>query len=136
MMQFLYENRLVRSYAVLLIGTLLFFGRRQVFPIPIEQGLPFDIGVASVLNLCYETPSLINCSDPTIIIGTALAVVLAVGWGNLPLLILTAIALPLPLALYFLFGPVWLVFIILLVIPLVMEIGVRFVFGSNNGMQG
>ncbi|MCU0493148.1 MAG: hypothetical protein MUD01_16305 [Chloroflexaceae bacterium] len=124
----LLHNRLIRSYSVLLLGMLLFVARRWVLPLEIEQGLPFDIATSTVLNLCYLTAHPVPCADPLLVVLTVVGLVVAVGWGSRGMLLFTLILMPLPLFLYFSFGPLWLVFLYLLAIPAAMELGLRWLF--------
>jgi hypothetical protein len=125
----LFANRLLRSYLVLLLGVLVFIGRRYLAPTTFElEGLPPVIAVGSVLNSCYVAPTWIKCSDPVIIAVSVLLMTLTLGWGSWVAMIFAVILAILPLSIYFLLGPITLVLINLLVIPLIVQMILRLIF--------
>jgi hypothetical protein len=127
--------RILRAYLVIGVGALLFWGRRLMLPTFFEtEGLAFDIAVPSVLNSCYGRPELSTCSDAVVVLLTILGVVLAVGWRKPPLLIFAAILAIPPLVLYFALSPIWAPLFALALIPLLLELGLWFLFprGSTN----
>ncbi|MCG8353557.1 MAG: hypothetical protein MI924_37815 [Chloroflexales bacterium] len=125
----LFANRLLRSYLVLLLGILVFIGRRYIIPTTLElEGLPPTIAVGSVLNSCYVAPTWIKCSDPVIIAVSVLLMTLTLGWGNWVAMMFAVILAILPLAIYFLLGPITLVLINLLAIPLIVQLILRLIF--------
>lgn len=125
-------RRMLRAYLVIGVGALLFWLRRLVLPTFFEvEGVTFDIAVPSALNSCYMTPALSTCSDAVVVLLTIVGVVSAVGWRQPPLLIFaTILAIP-PLVLYFALSPIWAPLIALAVIPLLLELGLWFLFPRN-----
>ncbi len=127
-MENFFSNRLTRSYAVLILGGLLFWMRRQIFPTIFDSPrIPFDIGTISTLNSCYTTPTLVKCSDPLFILLTASALVWALWRGNLVVMIFAIILTLVPLAFYFMFAPIVMVAVMFLAIPILIVAGVRLV---------
>lgn len=113
-------------YAALLIGATLFMLRRLVLPTYFElEGVPFGIAVGSALNACYTRPTLSVCADGIIVALTGLGVALGAGWGSLGRSIFAAILLILPLGLYFAYSPIWLWLPLLILLPIILEVGVR-----------
>ncbi len=113
-------------YALFLVGAILFMLRRLLLPTSLElEGVPFDIGLGSVLNLCYSRPSLAACSDPVIVTLTVFGVALTAARGSVGRSIFALIMLLLPLGLYFAYSPLWLWLGLLLLLPLLLDLGVR-----------
>jgi hypothetical protein len=113
-------------YAVLLIGATLFMLRRLVLPTFFElEGVPFSIAVGSALNVCYTRPSLGSCADGLIVAVTGVGVALGAGAGRLGRTIFAGILVLLPLGLYFAYSPLWLWLPLLILLPLILEAGVR-----------
>ncbi len=110
------HHRLVRGYAVLLLGIVLFFARPIFAPDSLD-GEPFTGAVATRVFGCVTGAERQLCTEPLIVLGTALVMGLALGWGSLRgLLIAVAFAVP-PLLLYITFYPIWIVLIMLLLVP-------------------
>lgn len=124
----MFSNRLIRGYLVIMVGVLAYLVRRQFAPTTFElQELPLTIATASNLNACLLAPTFGRCSDPLIVVLTAIALVVTVGWGGFIPALLTVVMIPLPLAFYFLFAPTWMVLALLLAIPVTVEFGIRFI---------
>lgn len=122
-------QRLIWAYGFALIGVLLFALRRALLPNYFElEGLPLAIAIPSALYSCYTNPALSTCGDGVIFALTALGVVAASGWGSLGRSIFAVILGILPLSFYFLFAAAGLAVPMLLLIPLAIELGDRWLF--------
>ncbi|NTU80729.1 MAG: hypothetical protein HGA45_15360 [Chloroflexales bacterium] len=120
------SRRVLYAYAVLLAGMILFLLRRLVLPTVFElEGLPFDIAVPSALNACYNSPALSTCSDGVIVILAIIGVTVAAGWGSVGRMIFAVILALLPLGLYLILSPIWIPLILLILLPLALDLGVR-----------
>lgn len=116
----------LNAFAILLAGMTLFLLRRLVLPTVFEvEGLPFDIAAPSALNACYRSPALNTCSDGVIVALTAIGVAVAAGWGSAGRMIFALILVVLPLGLYLVLSPVWIPLILLVLLPLALDLGVR-----------
>jgi hypothetical protein len=125
-LQVLLAGRLLRAYGILCVGLLFFLLRRVIFPTSFEvSGMPLSISSASALNQCTYQFSLSNCGDAFIVVLTTIGMLVAYGWGRPGLMVFAFILGPLPIAVYFLLAPPWLLLVVLLAIPLVLEIGLR-----------
>ena len=126
-------RRILRAYLVIGVGALLFWVRRLTLPTFFElEGVPFDIAVPSALNSCYTTPAFATCSDAIVVLLTISGVVLAVGWKQPPMLIFAVILAIPPLVLYFALSPIWAPLIALALIPLLLELGLWFLFPRDS----
>jgi hypothetical protein len=120
------SRRTLNAYVVLLAGIVLFLLRRLVLPTSFElDGLPFDIATSSALNACYNTPALDMCGDGVIVALTIIGVTLASGWGRTGRMIFAVILALLPIGLYFILSPIWVTLILLILLPLALDLGVR-----------
>lgn len=120
------SRRTLYAYAVLLAAATLFMLRRLVLPTVFElEGVPFDIAAASALNSCYFFPAPSTCSDGVIVVLATLGVAVAAGWGSAGRMIFALILMILPLALYLLLVPIWVILALLIVLPLALDLGVR-----------
>ncbi|MBX0326801.1 hypothetical protein K2Z83_03780 [Oscillochloris sp. ZM17-4] len=125
-MQFL-QNRIVRAYIVITVGAILYMLRRYALPTFFDtEGLPFDIAGPSALYACYSGFALNTCADGFIVGLTIIGVVVAVGWGSLGMAIFAVILAIPPTVLFFALSPIWAPLLSLLIIPLALEIGLRF----------
>lgn len=125
-------RRTLSAYAVLLAGATLFMLRRLVLPTVFElEGLPFDIAVPSAMNACYMRPALNTCSDGAIAVLTVLGVALAAGWGSPGRMIFAMILAVLPLGLYLVLTPIWIPLLLLILLPLALDLGVRLLVPST-----
>ncbi len=127
-MSFIFNNRLLRSYFLLLILVLLFFVRRRLLPTPLElENLPLDIAVASGLQSCYDAPALARCGDPLIVAVGGILMIFSAGWGHWLTMAFAVILGLLPITIYFLFAPIWMVFLALLLMPLLVALVFRLI---------
>ncbi|MEI8308751.1 MAG: hypothetical protein WCF99_16945 [Chloroflexales bacterium] len=125
----IFQNRIVRAYLVIALGAVLFMLRRYALPTFFDtEGLPFDIAGPSALNSCYDAIALNTCADGGIVLFTIIGVVMSVGWGSMGKTIF-AIILAIPsLVIYFALSPIWAPLLSLLLIPVALELGLRFLF--------
>jgi hypothetical protein len=125
----LLRNRIVRAYLVIALGAALYMLRRYALPTFFDgEGLPFDIAGPSALNSCYNALALNTCADGGIVLATVLGVVTAVGWGSLGMAIFAIILAIPPLVLFFALSPIWAPLLSLALIPVALELGLRFLF--------
>ncbi len=125
----IFESRILRTYVVIALGAILFMLRRYALPTFFDtEGLPFDIAGPSALNSCYDAIALNTCADGGIVLFTIIGVVLSVGWGSLGMAIFAVILAIPPLVLYFALSPIWAPLLSLLLIPVALEVGLRFLF--------
>lgn len=122
-------QRLIWAYGCVLVGALLLALRRLLLPNYFElEGLPLGIAIPSALYSCYTRPAPGTCGDGVIFGLTALGVVIASGWGSLGRSIFAVILVILPLCFYFLFAAAGLAVPMLLLIPVAIELGDRWLF--------
>ncbi|MCX7791495.1 MAG: hypothetical protein N2378_12710 [Chloroflexaceae bacterium] len=122
-------QRLIWAYGCVLLGALLLALRRLLLPNYFElEGLPLAIAIPSALYSCYTKPALSTCGDGAIFALTALGVIAATGWGSPGRSIFAVILVVLPLCFYFLFAAASLAVPMLLLIPLAVELGDRWLF--------
>lgn len=122
----MFTRRSLYAYAFLLAGLIVFMLRRLVLPTAFEvEGLPFDIAVSSTLNACYLMPAVNTCSDGVIGVATIMGVALAAGWGSAGRMVFALILAVLPLGLYLVLSPFWIPLILTILLPLVLDVGVR-----------
>lgn len=125
----LLRNRIVRGYAVLLLGVLLLVVRRLIAPDILDlEFARLDASFYLITTNCYTVPSFFYCSDVIIVSVTAVAYVIALGWRSF-LGFLVAIALVIPaLALYFFVVSIWIVLVTFLIAPplayVIMDVGI------------
>lgn len=114
----LFHNRLVRGYAVLLLGLLALITRRLFAPDILDLDISqIAVSFRLIVMNCYAAPGLVNCSDTLIVAATSGLLVVALGWSSL-LGFLVAIALTIPpLALYIFLVPIWYVLLAFLLVP-------------------
>ncbi len=125
-------QRIIWAYGVVLVGALLLALRRLALPNYFElEGLPLAIAIPSALYSCYTNPALSTCGDGVIFALTALGVVAATGWGSLGRSIFAVILVILPLSFFFLFAAASLAVPMLLIIPLAIEFGDRWLFTAR-----
>jgi hypothetical protein len=119
----------VRAYLIIGVGAALYMLRRYALPTFSEtEGLPFDIAGPSALNSCYSAFALNTCADGGIVLLTVVGVIAAVGWGSTGMAIFAIILAIPPLVLYFALSPIWAPLLSLMLIPLALELGLRFLF--------
>lgn len=122
-------NRIVRAYLVIAAGAALYMLRRYALPTFFEtEGLPFEIAGPSALNSCYNGFALNTCADAGIVTLTVIGVILAVGWGSPGMAIFAVILAIPPLVLFFALSPIWAPLLSLALIPIALEVGLRFLF--------
>jgi hypothetical protein len=120
------SRRASYAYMVLLAGAILVLLRRLLLPNFFElEGLPLDIANASALNSCYGSPAISTCGDGVVVILTAIGVAVAAGWGSAGRAIFAAILVVLPIGLYLSFVPIWAIALLLALLPLALDLGVR-----------
>jgi hypothetical protein len=123
------NNRIVRAYIVIAVGAALYMLRRYALPTFFDtEGLPFDIAGPSALNSCYDTLALNTCADGGIVGLTMIGVIAAVGVGSVGMTIFAIILAIPPLVLYFALSPIWAPLLSLMLIPVALELGLRFLF--------
>lgn len=133
----LLENRIIRAYVIIAGGAILYMLRRYALPTFAEDaGLPFDIAGPSVLNSCYDHIALNTCSDGFIFGLVTIGVIIAVGWGSLGMSIFAIILSIPPLVLYFALSPIWAPLLSLLLIPIALEVGLRFLMPTEPETPG
>jgi hypothetical protein len=99
------QSRPVRGYLVLCAGLLAFIGLRLATGAPLLESDPHYAHIASDV-------------EPQMIVVIAILTGIAVGWGSLRgILIAVAFILP-PLLLYFTFYPLWIIFLMFLMVPM------------------
>jgi uncharacterized membrane protein len=97
--------RAVRGYIVLIAGAAIFIALRLAAGAPLMESDPNYAHIASEV-------------EPQLLVFTLALMGIAVGWGSLRgILIATAFSLP-PLLLYFTFYPLWIIFLMLLMVPM------------------
>ena len=129
MVRTILRHRVGLSYSIIAVGIVLYVLRRVFLPTFFElEGLPFTIAAPSVLNSCYNKPTLITCIDPVIVGLTILGVAIATARGNGVSIGFTLVLILMPTGLYFLLGPIQLVVILLLVIPVLIDYGMKLIF--------
>lgn len=129
----IFRNRIVRAYLVILVGAALYMLRRYLLPTFFEtEGLPFDIAGPSALYACYNGFALNTCADGFIVGLTMIGVVVAVGWGSLGMAIFAIILIIPPAVLFFALSPIWAPLLSLMLIPLALEIGLRFLIPARQ----
>ena len=120
------NRRLLNAYLILFAGILLFVVRRFVLPTSFElAGVPFEIAVPSALNACYASPELSMCGDGVIVTLTIIGVTMVAGWGSVGRMIFAVILALLPTGLYFTLSPIVLPLLLLFLLPLALDLGVR-----------
>ncbi|NNJ09352.1 hypothetical protein EKD04_003320 [Chloroflexales bacterium ZM16-3] len=125
----IFQNRIVRAYLVIAVGAILYMLRRYALPTFFDtEGVPFDIAGPSALYSCYTGFALNTCADGFIVGLTIIGVVVAVGWGSLGMAIFAIILAIPPAVLFFALSPIWAPLLSLLLIPLALEFGMRFLF--------
>jgi hypothetical protein len=125
----IFHNRIVRAYLVIAMGAILYMLRRYALPTFFDtEGVPFDIAGPSALYSCYGGFALNTCADGFIVGLTIIGVVVAVGWGNVGMAVFAIILAMPPAVLFFALSPIWAPLLSLLLIPLALEVGLRFLF--------
>jgi hypothetical protein len=125
----IFQNRIVRAYLIIMVGAVLYLLRRYALPTFFEtEGLPFDIAGPSALNSCYDVIALNTCADGGIVLLTVVGVIITVGWGSLGMAIFAIILAIPPLVLYFALSPILAPLLSLMLIPVALELGLRFLF--------
>ncbi|MEI7772297.1 MAG: hypothetical protein WCI67_20065 [Chloroflexales bacterium] len=125
----IFQSRIVRAYIIIAMGAILFMLRRYALPTFFDtEGLPFDIAGPSALNSCYDAFALNTCADGGVVLFTVLGVIITVGWGSIGMTIFAIILAIPPLVLYFALSPIWAPLISLMLIPVALELGLRFLF--------
>ncbi len=113
----LLNNRLVRGYAILVLGVLALLLRRLLASSQLDAAPP-AIGIRSLVWQCYMEGVPVACSEPIITGLIFLLLIPALGGKSLPgLLIAIALLIP-PAAFYFMLAPSWAGLILLLLPPL------------------
>jgi hypothetical protein len=114
-------NRVLSAYAIVLVATLLFLGRRLVLPTDFDvAGMPFEIAAASATNRCYSHPELSVCSDLIIVVPAIIGVTVASGRGHVLAMVFASLMGLLALALYLMLSSIYVVFATLLLTPLLI----------------
>ncbi len=127
------ENRIVRAYLVIAMGAILYMLRRYALPTFFEtEGIPFDIAGPSALLSCYNGFAINTCADGFIVGLTIIGVIIATGWGSLGMTIFAIIVAIPPAVLYFALSPIWAPLLSLLIIPIALEIGLRFLMPGSG----
>ncbi|NTW01819.1 MAG: hypothetical protein HGA19_11075 [Oscillochloris sp.] len=127
------NNRIVRTYLVIALGAAFYMLRRYALPTFFEtEGLPFDIAGPSALYSCYNGFALNTCADGFIVGLTIIGVIIAVGWGSLGMTIFAIILAIPPLVLFFALSPIWAPLLSLILIPIALELGLRFLLPTSK----
>jgi hypothetical protein len=122
----MFSRRTLNAYTVLLAGAILFLLRRLVLPTVFEtEGVPFNIALPSAMYACSQIPSLSNCSDGVLGVLTIVGVALAAGWGSLGRMVFSLILMLLPLSMFLMLSPIWIPIVMVILLPLALDVGVR-----------
>jgi hypothetical protein len=128
----IFTRRVAWAYTIILVGAILYMLRRLLLPTFVEvEGVPFEIGVGSVVSSCFGSPALNTCADPTVVILTIVGAILATGWGSPGRMAFAVILGLLPLGIFLALLTVWVPLIMLLLIPLAVEWGSQLLFPQS-----
>ncbi len=122
----IFSRRTLYAYAVILGGMSLYMLRRLFLPTFFEtEGVPFAISSISALSACYAGPTINTCSDAVIVTLSTFGVVAAASWGSPGRTIFALILAVLPLGFYLIGSSIWITLILLVLLPLAIDLGVR-----------
>ncbi len=115
------RHRLLRAYSVLALGSALFLLWPLLLRDPLGGALPFDIAVVARLGFCLNGAGSAYCLEACVLFATLAVMSLALAGRDLRRLLPAGLLLLPPLLLYLFSDPFWIIAVLLLLVPLLID---------------